>query len=80
MCGRVVRILADGWSVEMRIPYIILRFANKDIQNWGIQFARQIRRFNENSYWNEATLRLGADLSISLASSRASQSPAASTT
>lgn len=48
-----VKILSDGWSVEMRIPYISLRFANKDIQNWGIQFARQIRRFNENSYWNE---------------------------
>ncbi|MFZ9386238.1 MAG: DUF5916 domain-containing protein [Chitinophagaceae bacterium] len=47
-----VKIHADGWTVEMRIPYISLRFAKKDIQEWGIQFSRQIRRTNETCYWN----------------------------
>jgi Domain of unknown function (DUF5916)/Carbohydrate family 9 binding domain-like len=47
-----VSIKADGWAVEMRIPYISLRFAKKDIQNWGLQFLRLIRRTNENCFWS----------------------------
>ncbi len=47
-----VSIDKDGWSVEMRIPYISLRFAKKDIQNWGLQFLRFIRRNNEKDFWN----------------------------
>lgn len=47
-----VQIQKDGWTVEMKIPYISLRFAKKDLQNWGIQFLRQIRRTNESCYWN----------------------------
>ncbi|MFM2138580.1 MAG: hypothetical protein RJA57_887 [Bacteroidota bacterium] len=47
-----VRIQTDGWTVEMRIPYISLRFAKRDLQDWGIQFLRQTRRNNENCYWN----------------------------
>jgi hypothetical protein len=42
----------DGWVVEMRIPYISLRFAKKDVQNWGLQLLRFFRRNNENSFWN----------------------------
>ncbi len=47
-----VSMLSDGWSVEMKIPYISLRFAKKDLQTWGLQFLRFIRRTNESSYWN----------------------------
>ncbi len=47
-----VRFLDNGWSVELFIPYLSLRFANADIQNWNIQFIREIRRFRENVYWN----------------------------
>ncbi len=43
---------ADGWTVEMRIPYISLRFAKKDIQSWGLQFLRFTRRNNESSFWS----------------------------
>lgn len=42
----------DGWTVEMRIPYISLRFANTPKQLWGINFQRFSRRLNESSYWN----------------------------
>ncbi|MFA7274733.1 MAG: DUF5916 domain-containing protein [Crocinitomicaceae bacterium] len=41
-----------GWTVEIRIPYAALRFPNKEIQNWNINFVRQIRRKREMSYWN----------------------------
>lgn len=47
-----VSIKADGWVAEMRIPYISLRFAKKDVQDWGLQFLRFFRRNNESSFWN----------------------------
>lgn len=47
-----VKIQKDGWSVEMKIPYISLRFARKDVQDWGLQFLRLIRRTNETCYWS----------------------------
>ena len=37
-----VSINEDGWIVEMKIPYISLRFAKKDIQDWGMQFLRSV--------------------------------------
>jgi hypothetical protein len=48
-----VKMQADGWTVEMRIPYISLRFGKKEIQDWGIQFQRLIRRTNENCFWSQ---------------------------
>jgi hypothetical protein len=45
-------IKADGWVVEMKIPYISLRFAKKDLQNWGMQLLRFTRRNNETDFWN----------------------------
>jgi hypothetical protein len=47
-----VQTQKDGWSIEMKIPYISLRFAKKDLQDWGVQFLRLIRRTNESCFWN----------------------------
>lgn len=47
-----VKITDVGWVAEMRIPYSILRFPKKDVQEWAINFARQMRRWNEFSNWN----------------------------
>lgn len=47
-----VQMHADGWTVEMKIPYLSLRFSKKDIQTWGLQFLRYSRRNNEQDYWN----------------------------
>src|SRR6476620_9984384 len=30
------KINGSEWTAEMKIPYSALRFANKDIQNWGM--------------------------------------------
>ncbi len=46
-------ITANGWIAELKIPYSALRFSKKNIQDWGLNFSRYIRRFNEKSYWNE---------------------------
>lgn len=47
-----VTFVADGWIVEMKIPYFSLRFSKEETQQWGIQFLRFNRRFNETSFWN----------------------------
>lgn len=47
-----VAMKQDGWVVEMRIPYISLRFAKKEVQDWGLQLLRFFRRNNESSYWS----------------------------
>lgn len=46
------RIVDNGWIVEMRIPYSALRFPKKEIQLWGINFFREIKRFRERTSWN----------------------------
>lgn len=47
-----VTIADDGWNVEMRIPYMSLRFGKTEVQDWGINFYRSIRRLNETEFWN----------------------------
>jgi hypothetical protein len=41
-----------GWSAEMRIPFKSLRYGPEEIQTWGINFQRNIRRNNEVVYWS----------------------------
>ncbi|WP_235296635.1 DUF5916 domain-containing protein [Portibacter marinus] len=48
-----VQITEYGWVVEMEIPYSALRFPKKDVQKWGINFGREVRRTRETSFWNE---------------------------
>ena len=40
-----------GWSAEFEIPFRSLRFGNQDVQTWGFNFQRTIRRNNEVAYW-----------------------------
>ncbi len=46
-----VKITSSGWMVEMRIPYSALRFPKKEIQEWGFQAFRKIRRYREEIQW-----------------------------
>ena len=45
------RVAETGWYAEIRIPFRTLRFSNSDIQTWGVNFERKVRRLNEDSYW-----------------------------
>lgn len=56
-----VNINKEGWIVEMAIPYSALRFPNKDIHEWGINFWREIRRTRETSSWNYVDRRVGGN-------------------
>ena len=42
----------EGWFVEMRIPFSALRFSSRIDGNWGLNFRRLIKRYNEWSSWN----------------------------
>jgi len=45
------QITESGWSAEFRIPFRTLRYGRGDVQDWGINFQRNIRRNNEIAYW-----------------------------
>ena len=47
------KINDKGWVIEYRIPFSALRIPNKDVQQWHINFGREIRRFRERSWWSE---------------------------
>ncbi len=57
-----VSIKKDGWVAEMKIPFSAIRFSKKDIQDWGINFARFCRKDNENSIWNPVNPNLNGDI------------------
>lgn len=44
-------ITDEGWFVEMRIPFSQLRYRSDDIQDWGLQVERKIRRKGEDTLW-----------------------------
>jgi len=47
----------NNWTVEIIIPYSALRFPESEIQNWGINFSRRIRDFEESYTWNPTDIR-----------------------
>ncbi len=44
-------VTAEGWSLEIAIPFRTLRFGSADLQTWGINFLRRIRHKNEDTFW-----------------------------
>ncbi len=47
-----VKIVDDGWVVEIEIPYRTLRFADQEKPTWGLQLERQYRRERSRYSWN----------------------------
>ncbi|CAN5272462.1 hypothetical protein BH23BAC1_BH23BAC1_34330 [soil metagenome] len=47
-----VNIDEKGWVAELEIPYSAIRFPKQEIQSWGINFMRDIRRNREETYWS----------------------------
>jgi len=45
------RIVSDGWTAEIEIPFSTVRFAPSESQVWGINFQRHTRRKNESALW-----------------------------
>ncbi len=49
----------SGWSVEFEFPFSTFKFHKQNEQVWGVNFARQIRRLNEQVLWSGVGLNLG---------------------
>jgi hypothetical protein len=45
------RIVENGWSLEMKIPFAAIRFPDVTEQSWNINFERDIRRTRHHGYW-----------------------------
>ena len=45
------RISDIGWTAEIAIPFRTLRYPSGAAQTWGLNFQRNIRHRNEESYW-----------------------------
>jgi hypothetical protein len=47
-----VSIKPNGWIAEIKIPYSALRFPKTDVQTWGLNIGRGLRRYREFHTWN----------------------------
>jgi len=47
-----VKLVADGWIVEVKIPYSALRFSNEAIQTWSMNFHRRQQNTRDQYSWN----------------------------
>ncbi len=54
-----VKIVDDGWIIEIKIPYSALRFSKKNLTTWGIQFHRRYRKDNSQYSWNPIDRTVG---------------------
>ena len=45
------RRTSAGWIAEIAIPMVTVRSPDVDVQTWGINFMRSVRRKNEQAYW-----------------------------
>ena len=46
------QVTKRGWEAEFEIPLRTLRFNSGENQAWGVNFARNLRRRNEQSFWS----------------------------
>ena len=46
-----VGTMPNGWTAEITIPMVTVRFPDAPRQTWGINFMRNIRRKNEQVFW-----------------------------
>ncbi|MDF1504126.1 DUF5916 domain-containing protein [Roseisolibacter sp. H3M3-2] len=48
------RVTADGYEVEIRIPFKSLRYQPRDVQRWGINVLRRVTRLGAEDSWAPA--------------------------
>lgn len=56
------KITELGWVVEMEIPYAALRFSKNQIQTWGLNFFREVRRERYNYTWSQIDRAKGSTI------------------
>jgi Domain of unknown function (DUF5916) len=56
------RVDDQGWTAEIRIPYVSLRFREVPEQSWGIQVAREVKRRAFKQSWAPLTKNISSTL------------------
>lgn len=56
------KLTPEGWVAEMEIPYSAIRFPKKDVQDWGVNFYRSVKRRGETDSWNEIKAEISGSL------------------
>ncbi|TSA34531.1 MAG: hypothetical protein D4R64_11680 [Porphyromonadaceae bacterium] len=59
-----VNITKDGWVLEVEIPFAAIRFPKQDVQVWGINFQRTVRRTRETTTWNPVDRNFGEESQV----------------
>ncbi|HEX8562406.1 MAG TPA: DUF5916 domain-containing protein [Flavobacterium sp.] len=57
-----VKITDFGWAAEIRIPYAALRFSNEEVQTWGLNLYRELRRDRQKYTWNFLSANIGSEI------------------
>ena len=47
------RVTADGYEVEIRIPFSSLRYPTREVQDWGIQIQRNVQHRGAQDTWTQ---------------------------
>lgn len=47
----VARSFDDGWSAEIAIPMVTVRFPDAPVQSWGLNVMRNLSQKNEQVFW-----------------------------
>lgn len=46
------KVVEDGWTFEMQIPYSAIRFVSKENQTWGLNITRNRKKAGRQFMWN----------------------------
>lgn len=59
-----VNITPEGWVLEVEIPFAAIRFPKQNVQLWGINFQRTVRRTRETTTWNPVDRNFGEESQV----------------
>lgn len=48
------RVTAEGYEVEVRVPFKSIRYQQSDVQTWGVQFVRVVMHSGHEQTWTPA--------------------------
>jgi hypothetical protein len=59
------RVTDDGWTAELKIPYVSLRFREAPVQSWGVNISREVKRKGFKQSWAPLTQNVSSTLAQS---------------
>jgi hypothetical protein len=59
------RVNDEGWAAEVKIPYVSLRFREAEVQEWGFNVTREVKRRGFKQAWAPMTRNISSTLAQS---------------